>query len=488
MESACGSGVLAWLERADARQLRRIACATVGLVLLWSISHGHFAGSGDPIHYMMIAHSLVFDRDLDLGKDYTDPDNLVVGAGLDPGGHVRAGRGGVTRPVHDVGLPALAAPYFAVAYVVAEHLTGLLPEGLRQRARLDRWIALRQLVSVGMILVTCWLVAVFFDVSLRLTGQKALVFLWTLIWALSPPVVSHAYAFFTEIPSALLALLAYRTLGVGDEACRPRRALVAGLMVGLLPLVHARNIGLALGLGVVAVCRMRSHRMQTILFCLGSGAVLSLRLALNLYLWGEPLATPHARLGAWPGWASCAQEVTTRVVGLTLDPGHGLLPWAPIYLLVPAGLLWLRGTARHATREILLVFGSYIGFVLLPMTNVHGWRGGWSPAARFLVPVVPLLALGVPAALAWARARRVALVLCATQLVIDVLCWSRPMLQWTDFDRPAPMLRFLLGDALAAAVPRVTSFGAALCLAGATLVGLGAALTAYLAPRRAPAR
>jgi hypothetical protein len=154
-------------------------------------------------------------------------------------------------------------------------------------------------------------------------------------------------------------------------------------------------------------------------------------------------------------------------------------------LLVPAGLIWLGRSAPGAAREIVLLTVSYVILVLLPMSNIHGWRGGWSPAARFLVPVAPLLALGVPAVLVCARARLVAAVLCGVQLALDVFFWSRPMLLWSEGDGPTPMLRALLGETLAAAVPRVTSLSLGVCLAGAALLLVGTALTVWLAPRRA---
>lgn len=475
--------LLAQLESTDARRLKRVLGGTVCVVMLGLISHGHYAGSGDPVHYMMIARSLAFDGDLDLSNDYADPANLILGGRLEAGQHLQAGRGGVLRPVHDIGLPLLATPYFAVAYVAAERLTGLLPEGLRRRARLDPWLALRQLVSVGMILVTCALATTFFEVSSGLTGQKALAFLWTLLWTLSPPILSHGYVFFTEVPSALVALVAYRALAAAPE-WSPRRAFGVAVLIGLLPILHVRNLGLALALYGLAAWRLRPCGRSAAAFGLGGAVALSAKLGLNLCLWGQLVATPHARLGAWPGALPCVEEAATRLLGLLLDPSHGLLPWAPIYLLVPAGLVWLGRRAPGAVRDLLILAGSYAILILLPMTNVHGWRGGWSPAARFLVPIAPLLALGVPALLAVRRATLLAAALGGLQLLLDGLFWSRPMLLWSEGDGPTPLLSAWAGDALAAAVPRVGSLSGSGCLAGAGLVLGTAALTAWLAARR----
>src|SRR5581483_8245730 len=98
-------------------------------LMLAMITRGSFAASGDAVHYMVIADSVAFDRDFDLGNNYGRASLLDV----EPENHAIRGRDGVLRPVHDVGLPVLAAPFFALAYGVAAR-TDSLPESLRRRA------------------------------------------------------------------------------------------------------------------------------------------------------------------------------------------------------------------------------------------------------------------------------------------------------------------------------------------------------------------
>jgi hypothetical protein len=408
-------------------RLRLLLAAIVVLFFVGLITRGSFAGSGDAAHYMVLAQSLAFDRDLAVADDY-GPDSLIQNGRLQPEGHVQPGRGGVLRSVHDVGLPLLAAPAFAVAYEVS-NLTERLPEGWRRRLKLDRWIALRQLVSLGMILTSSLLAILVFDVCQLLTGEKARSFLWALLWAISPPILSHASVFFTEIPSALVALAAYAVLLGGKNR---GRMWVAGGLAGALLLLHSRNLGLALGLLGVGILRLREESAGARAFAFGFATLLASRLALNLHLWGHLLTSPHARIGDWPGWVALVSEAATRLTGLHLDQSHGLLPAAPVYLLAPAGWLLLRRRAPRPAAETALLVGAYLLPVLLPMTNVHGWQGGWSPAARFLVPVVPFLALGGPLLLANARGRLAAGAVAAVQLLLDGFYWRRPMLLWAQ--------------------------------------------------------
>lgn len=69
-----------WLNSRPLSTIEWLVFAGV-IVFVWGLdAHGNDAGSGDEPHHQMIAHSLVFDRDVDLSNDCSDPTNLV-GAG-----------------------------------------------------------------------------------------------------------------------------------------------------------------------------------------------------------------------------------------------------------------------------------------------------------------------------------------------------------------------------------------------------------------------
>jgi hypothetical protein len=87
-------------------------------------------------------------------------------------------------------------------------------------------------------------------------------------------------------------------------------------------------------------------------------------------------------------------------------------------------------------RAITLLCGGYLLLVLLPVTNAHGWTGGWSPAARFWVPLVPLLALPVAAA-ARAVPRPLLVALLALQVSVNGYFWQNPKSCWNDGDGTA---------------------------------------------------
>ena len=112
------------------------------------------------------------------------------------------------------------------------------------------------------------------------------------------------------------------------------------------------------------------------------------------------------------------------------------MPYAPIFALVPIGLLVMARTDRPLVFQIALVGGGYLALVLLPITNAHGWTGGWSPAGRFWVPIVPLLAYPVVAA-ASRMPRPVTAIVVVLQIAISAYFWQNPKSNWNDGDGTA---------------------------------------------------
>lgn len=411
----------------------------VGAVFLivWGLAtHGTFAGSGDEPHYLMIAHSLAFDGDLDLANDYREA-RLIGGGTLEPESHVLA-REGRLRPVHDVGLPLALAPVVRVAYRAAEWLGEALPPAVLRATRLNTALLLRHQMSLVMALLTGLLASEMFLVLRGLELGPGAAAAWALLFAATPPILSHAYLFFTEIPSALAALFVFRRLRLAPPPGSALAAVLGGL-TGFLFLLHARNGGLVLGLALVAWLAWRERaltRRPALAFVAALTVALLARTLITLRLWGTFLTTPHAAFDTTLSAAEVARELYVRGSGLLCDREYGLLGAAPVYVLAAPGLWLLWRRHPRLGRALLAVLAGYLLPVLLPLTNVHGWMGGWSPAARFLVPIAPLFWIGVAlyAADASRLGRVLAGALVAVQVAIDAFVWQFPKTLWSDGD------------------------------------------------------
>jgi len=467
----------------------------VFLVIWGLITHGTSAGTGDEPHYQMMTHSLVFDRDLDLTSDYTNPDNLALYGRFEAGPHVQPGKDGRLRPVHDIGMPILFAPYYAVAYMLTRQVIAHVPATWLERARLNFNVVLRDFLSFAMIGLTAVIAVRLLEIFSALSTSSGRAFAWVLLMVLSPPILSHSFLFFTELLSAFIALHVFLWLrrspekGVvplftenGEKGVRPLfpPALLAGAATGFLLLVHARNVGLIAGLMILAILRARRwpDRRLIVAFMGGAAVLVAVRTGVTYHFWGTWLTTPQARVGDFAGWQPLVTESATRITGWLFDQEHGLLPYAPIYLLAPAGWIALWKRDRELCVEISILVGAYVGVMTIPVLNAHGWRGGWSPAARFLVPIAPYLAILAFSAVAHLRRIPVIVfIIVGVQVCLDAFLWQHPGLLWNDGFGTSAFLRFLDGGTgrLSSSFPSLNT-----PVSNVTMVVVAAASAAWL--------
>ena len=404
----------------------------VVFLALWGlITHGTYAGSGDEPHYLAIAHSIAFDGDIDLANNYGPNEPLIAGGSLRMEAHVQPGAGGVLRPVHDIGLPLLFAPYVRVAEPLTSVLVRTLPASLLQRARLTPGVLYRHLLSMAMIVLATVLASMMFDAFLALSGSSGAALGAALLISLSPPLLIFSVLFFTELVSALICFAVFRRMLFVNTVGGWRWALL-GCATGFLFLIHAKNIGLSVPLVAIGVYTLRApeRRREASLFALGAGLMLLARTAVNYYFWGSLVSGPHARFST-SGSGEVLPEVLVRLAGLTVDQEFGLLPYAPIYVLAPIGAISLIRTNRTIALSVLAIVVFYVALIVAPPINVHGWMGGWNPPARFLTPIAPLLGLFVFAGMR-AVPNLLVLPVLLLQLLISGYAWHHPKILWND--------------------------------------------------------
>jgi hypothetical protein len=418
--------------RISVPRLRRRLIVVLVLILWGFGTHGTFAGTGDEPHYLAIAHSLAFDGDLDVRNNYGSAEPLIAGGNLIAGPHVRETASGPMRPVHDVGMPLLAVPYVRVAVPVTRWIAQHAPPRLLRAARLTPTTLYRHVISLLMIAVAAVLGTLMLDVLLRLGASPRSAFGVTLLTIASPPLLAYSTLFFTELLSGLLALFAFSVL-VWRRA-GPGPVLAAGFATGFLLLVHIRNVGLLIGLAcTAAVVLAGESRRQRAAFFGGLASMVLLRTAINHYLWGTWITTPHAAAGAWDGWLPAVTTAGMRLAALLVDQEYGLLTYAPMYLLAISGLPILIRRLPGVAWPLVAVVTCYVVLVLLPWTNPHGWSGQWCPAGRFLTPVLPLLVMPILAAI-YTLPHGITAIVIALQIVLSGWFWQNPKLLWNDGD------------------------------------------------------
>jgi hypothetical protein len=334
----------------------------------WAVAPQH--PTGDEPHYLVITQSLIEDHDIKIENNHRQRDyRSYSSVGLKPD-FLRRGVNGQIYSIHAPGLPLLIAPAFAAlgyrgvvaALVVISAIGGALA-----------WLA-------------AWLVT---------RDRGASWFGWAAV-SLSVPYFVLSGSVFPDGPGAVLLLVGVLPL-LDERARQPRWLFLAGAALATLPWLHTRFSVLAACAAVPIIVRLlagsgRVSRIAAFLALPSVSAAAWLMFFQSVY----GTANPSAPYGGHTDIAIA--NIVRGVPGLLVDQQFGLLATAPVYVCCFIGVLtMLKRGPRRFTFELLFTITPYC-FLL---TFFYMWWAGTSTAARFLAPVVLLLA--IPAAV-WVAA------------------------------------------------------------------------------------
>jgi hypothetical protein len=407
---------------------------TVIFLVCWTLTtHGKYSASGDEPHYLMVCQSLWADGDLDLRNNYENDDGKRFGAaGLIMERHGRENRAGRLFPVHDIGAPVLLMPIYAAATTVAS----VSSESILGRFRMTRGLFAYSLISICIIGMVTAAAAITRRALIAEGTSPALASAVVITAWLSPPVLSNSFLIFPEAFALLATSFALR-VGVADQALPLRgRVWLLAASLGLLPWLHRKYVFYAAALALVVVWQQRTR----IASLTKSDRLLALALFIapqvglaiwTWHYWGN-LGGPLMLDGAPFSW----EAFRAGALGLLIDRENGLLVWAPIYLLLPVA--WVVAGQRYAA---WLLPAAY----LFAVSAGHDqWWGGFSPAARFLVPLIPIFAAVGAIGLRQRLYRYGCLMLLVPQIFISADGWQHTRSLWPQGDGHNRVLADLL--------------------------------------------
>lgn len=392
-------------------------CAFVVFTVWWR--HLRPPLTGDEPHYLVIAHSIAIDRDLDVRDDY--PRVEPIYPGLIAEHHATAMRAdGRLRPIQGVGLGFVLAP----AWLISSN-----PAVALDWARLI------------MILIAAAVVGEIHWLARRLEPERA----WS-AWAASAtlivalPFVGYSNQLYPEIPAAFLCITGLIASRRSTFASR----VVVGTCAGSLLWLSPRYAPIALGILVwelLAEVRTRSRYFARVATATLAPAALLIALLCGWYLhaFGTLSLDRIYRSAGIAATHHNALIIYERSVGSVFDPVGGLLPYTPVLLLgfVGLGALWRRH--RDATKLVCV-----LGIVYFLAFAPAGFRG-YALTARMAIVTIPILALGIAALIARADRRTVAMfvVLGALSLAITAQSAHRTVygrLYKSNLDPAAPIV------------------------------------------------
>ncbi len=333
--------------------------------------------SADEPQYLLTAISLGEDFNLDISDELEDQRYL---------------------PFHEIRVDQQTIDMNSEGQRISPH-DPLLPLVLAGPMRLGGWVAAKATLAVMLGLVaaiTHRLASRRFGVDPRIAGLVVVAFF------VSSPLASYG----SQIYPATLAALCVVVAAVGTTGVlQGGRTALAVLAVLALPWLSVKYVPLASVFAVALLVRhFSTAHSRKLAAIIGVFAVA-----------GITYAVVHRRIwGGWTVYSSGDHFVdgeflvvgsnpnyiarSNRLVGLLVDRYFGIAAWAPAYLLAPAGL-----TALFLHRKRRRWFSSFDSTVLLSAVAVgwavatwvaltmHGW---WWPG-RQIVPVLPLIVIGI---------------------------------------------------------------------------------------------
>ena len=315
---------------------------------------------GDEPHYLVLTHSLLVDRDLRIENNHRNHDYLNFHPGELPMDYVARGRDDVIYSIHSSGLPALLLP----AYAVAGHWGALAMVGLMAALAALAIFDLASLLASPPIALLTW-AAVAFTIPFGLQG-----------WSIFPETAA-------AVLMAWVALWVWRD---GPDRLWPW--IWRGAALGLLPWLHMKFSLLLFVSGLWLAIRLWP-RVRLVVAFLAPIAVSALLWLGSFYvMYGD--FNPTVAYGYSQGAELAWLNIPRGLLGLAFDQEYGLLPYSPIFAVSLLGA-WVM-TRHQDTRGYLVGVLLVITPFLASTTQYYMWWGGWSVPARFVVPILPLLA------------------------------------------------------------------------------------------------
>jgi len=330
--------------------------AFVFFLLVGRYLPGPAGPQGDEPHYLLIAESLLRDRDVDLKNQFDDRAfSKFTSADLEPHTAPRSPAGKLYA-IHTPGLSALVLPGYALGGFGGARAT----------------VSFVMAITVGLL----------FLVSRSLFDTPTANFVF-LLATFASPLPIYANAVFPDSAATLPVAATLAWLVV------PRLAFFAGASasIALLPWLHPRflPIGLVLALAISLRRPVSAGRLA------GVWVPLLVSVAGLLFHFHGLFGSASISAAYGPGFSSDVSvfRIPWGASALLLDRQFGLLLFSPILLLGISGAppLW-----KHDRLAGAALLGSSLA-VLGVGASFSMWWGGASAPARFLVGAMPALLL-----------------------------------------------------------------------------------------------
>lgn len=318
----------------------------------------------------------------------------------------------------------------------------------------------------------------------RMAGQLGANPAWSaavaLIYGLATNAFPYSGNFFSHQLTAFLLFGAFfLSLQMRQSYLSPKWTLAAGLMLGysIISEYPTALIAGAIFLYTILTLPARRWLIAFVLAGIPPGVLL---MAYNFAIFHTPLPVGYEYSELYQeqhgtGFLSLTYPHAEALWGITFGSYRGLFYVAPVLLLAALGL-WAWWRLKQNLAEWLVCLWATLSFLLFNGSSVM-WQGGFSIGPRYLVPMIPFLALGLGAfALRWGRSIWVRAATAILALWSFIVVWAETIggQNFPDW-RPVPLFNYSLPYLVGGNIAR--NLGMALGLRGwFSLIPLAAGL------------
>lgn len=306
--------------------------------------------TGDEPSYLIVTHSLIHDRDIDLANNYEKKDYFnFYKKELEPqGAYIRSGDKLFSN--HPVLLSILILPF----YLIGGRLGVTLP------------ISCLSAFFISLIFVFTYGV---------IRDKKAAMFA-ALITGLTMPVIAFNNQISMEIINGVVILGAYMAI----KSEKKNILLFSVLMAGMLWL-HVRNIPIYGSLGLIFLYESRKEPLNFLKFAGIQAAVIALFFAYNFFAYGVIMPSYGENNASTLSYFTFNN--LNASLAFLMDRQFGLVFYAPVFSLVFAGIIFFLRENKRMFVEMCILFLPYFALI----TSWFDWGGG-SSAPRYLVQIM----------------------------------------------------------------------------------------------------
>ncbi|MCB9451253.1 MAG: hypothetical protein H6672_07420 [Anaerolineaceae bacterium] len=270
-------------------------------------------------------------------------------------------------------------------------------EGIRANAVYEG-MALTFMTFFAMAVPSALMGVVFFLLAARFINRDGYAFLLALIYGLATPAFAYSNVLYQHQMAAFGAFVGFYLLWrVIYEGANLRWLWLAGFLFSLT-VVTEYPVVIALALIFLWAVYVMPNRLALYRVVLGAIPLGLIFAAYNYAIFQTPIPVGYSYSTLWQnvhdqGFLSLTVPNLGTMTNLLFGVYRGLLFLSPVLILAVPGffIIW----RRHKQRSVTVLLAGVVAYFLLFNSSSVMWWGGNTVGPRYLVPMLPFLALPI---------------------------------------------------------------------------------------------